>query len=133
MKPLRVCAAPGCGRLTRTSRCPAHRLPPRGRLHRRVRAQVLAEETRCWLCGDPGSTEDPLTLDHVVPRALGGPTTRANGRAAHLSCNLKRGVKVNGGVDIRTAPQTDIAQPRFSPEQVFPDFLIQRALGDENG
>lgn len=81
-----------CGARTSGSRCPAHRLPPRGRRHRRVRAQVLAEETTCWICGEPARHDDPLTLDHLVPRAHGGPTTRANARAAHRSCNVSRGI-----------------------------------------
>ena len=73
------------------ARCPLHRLPSRGRQHRRVRAQVLAEENTCWICGGEGTEDDPLTLDHVIPRAVGGPTTRENGRAAHASCNYRRG------------------------------------------
>ena len=85
----RMCVV--CGRKTKTGRCPEHQLPPRGRPHRRVRAQVLAEESICWLCGKPGTVDDPLTLDHVVPRAHGGPTARANCRAAHSSCNKRRG------------------------------------------
>lgn len=85
------------------SHCSRHGLHPRGQrcprcpakggthTHRLVRAQVLAEETLCWLCGEEGTEEDPLTLDHVIARSLGGETTRRNGRAAHGSCNSRRG------------------------------------------
>ena len=58
--------------------------------------QVLAEETMCWVYGEPGTPDDPLTLDHVIARALGGETTRANARAAHRSCNSRRGATVRG-------------------------------------
>lgn len=59
--------------------------------HNRLRAVVLAEERVCWLCGEPPRPGDPLTLDHVLARRHGGTHTRANGRAAHLSCNSGRG------------------------------------------
>lgn len=88
-KRLRACTI--CGRLTTTNRCDAHALPPRGRPHRRARAQTLQEETRCWICGHPARPDDPLTADHVIPRAHGGPNTRDNYRAAHASCNIRRG------------------------------------------
>ena len=66
--------------------------PRRANGHRRnqLRAQVLREETHCWLCGEevdrtlppflPGSPE----VDEVVPVSLGGdPLARANCRLAH--------------------------------------------------
>jgi 5-methylcytosine-specific restriction enzyme A len=59
--------------------------------HQRIRLQVLAEETVCWICGKPGTANDPLTADHVVPRIAGGRNTRSNYRAAHSSCNSRRG------------------------------------------
>ena len=52
---------------------------------------------QCWLCTeaidpqlkypDPGS----LSVDHVVPLAQLGPHAYRNVRAAHLTCNVKRG------------------------------------------
>jgi len=74
--------------------------------HRRLAAQVRAEESICWLCHQPIDRtlphRNPATgrinprswsLDHVVPidsepqLAL----VRANCRAAHLGCNSARG------------------------------------------
>jgi 5-methylcytosine-specific restriction endonuclease McrA len=52
---------------------------------------MLREEPYCWLCGKRGSAEDPLVADHVIPRSKGGTTTRSNLRAAHSSCNARRG------------------------------------------
>lgn len=97
-RPCLVCGTPSTG-----SRCPDHTLPARGRQHRRVRAHVLLEETRCHLCGKPGRADDPLTYDHVIPRSHGGPTIRANGRAAHASCNGRRGanpLRGEGGIEL---------------------------------
>ena len=35
-----------------------------------------------------------VSLDHIVPLSLLGPHSRANTRAAHLSCNVARGNRV---------------------------------------
>lgn len=57
----------------------------------RLRAVVLVRDGgRCWLCGKLGAT----TIDHVIPRSLGGPDTLDNLRAAHGSCNSARGTKL---------------------------------------
>lgn len=64
---------------------------------RKVRAQVLREESSCWLCGlpidfdaAPRSSWAP-SVDHVVPRSKGGdPYDRANLRACHVGCNSGR-------------------------------------------
>jgi len=59
--------------------------------HRRIREQVLAAESTCWRCGKPGTADNPLTADHLIPRSRGGQNVRANYRAAHASCNQSAG------------------------------------------
>jgi hypothetical protein len=44
----------------------------------------------CWICRDPLSFEE-MTLDHVTPKSKGGRRTYANLRAAHGTCNSRRG------------------------------------------
>jgi 5-methylcytosine-specific restriction endonuclease McrA len=69
-----------------------------GHRRRQLRAQVLAEETTCWLCEKPvdtnlphGTPESP-ELDEVLPISRGGsPYQRSNVRLAHRLCNQKRG------------------------------------------
>src|SRR5438552_15817270 len=61
-----------------------------GAEHQRLAKQVLNEETACWICGGRGTADDPLEVDHVVPRSKGGKTVRSNLRAAHASCNRSR-------------------------------------------
>ena len=72
-----------------------------GAKRRALRAQVLREETNCWLCGGfvdvklkHGLPESP-EVDEIVPVSLGGdPYDRTNTRLAHRLCNQKRGNKL---------------------------------------
>lgn len=62
--------------------------------------RVLAEESRCWICGleiDP-AVRYPHRMsgqaDHIIPVEANQPETffdRANVRAAHMKCNAARG------------------------------------------
>lgn len=56
----------------------------------RTAARVIERDHGiCWLCGRPGAT----TVDHVIPRARGGGHQDSNLRAAHLSCNARKGAR----------------------------------------
>jgi 5-methylcytosine-specific restriction endonuclease McrA len=57
---------------------------------KRKRAQISADMA-CWICGQPGSDDDPITADHTVPRAQGGADSPL--RPAHRSCNSRRGAQ----------------------------------------
>jgi len=46
----------------------------------------------CWLCHRPLTLEE-MSLDHVIPRSLGGGFRIANLMPAHKVCNAKRGNK----------------------------------------
>jgi len=68
------------------------------RPRKRLARQVLEEERICWLCAYPARPGDPLTADHVVPVVLGGATVRENLRAAHRSCNSRRGARLGAAL-----------------------------------
>lgn len=55
----------------------------------RNRPRVLREEENCGICGGPGQDDD--TVDHIVPRAHGGPSARHNLQRAHRECNKRKG------------------------------------------
>jgi 5-methylcytosine-specific restriction endonuclease McrA len=70
-----------------------------GGRHRRRRIEVFERDGwTCHLCGeqtDPNArVPDELapTIDHVIPRSLGGSDEPANLRTAHWLCNTLRGV-----------------------------------------
>lgn len=90
---LHLCPYPGFGTLTNGGRCDVHALPARGHAHARAAKQTLAEETTCWLCGLPGTPEDPLVAGHVLARALGGADSRENYHAVHQSHNQRSGTR----------------------------------------
>ncbi len=89
---LSICNEPGCPNLAqRRGRCRDHlEQRPRSstRRWRRLVAQVIRRDHGiCWICGKPGAT----SADHIVPARDGGPDVLSNLRAAHVSCNARRG------------------------------------------
>lgn len=69
-----------------------------GRKVETLRRQVVATYgNRCWLCHGPidltlrSPKAGSLTLDHVLPRSMGGDDDLENLRPAHRRCNLSRG------------------------------------------
>lgn len=89
-----------CGTLTNgNSRCETHRLEQDNQRYRRRgprphyagdyktrAAQIRANATECWICGQGPIPGDPWTADHIQP---GDPDSEL--RAAHLRCNSRRG------------------------------------------
>lgn len=62
--------------------------PRTGRPYRRMRAQILAEDDTCWICGKPGAD----TIDHLLPISRGGSVLdKKNCLPAHQACNSARG------------------------------------------
>lgn len=57
----------------------------------RLDAAVLAQGGRCFWCGRSFEALVPPTVDHVVPRAKGGPSWPENEVAACRRCNAQRG------------------------------------------
>ena len=56
-----------------------------------VRDDIIERDGGCCLwCG----IEDNLTIDHIIPRVLGGPDTYMNYQTLCMSCNLKKGERV---------------------------------------
>lgn len=59
-----------------------------------IRQRLVAEHGMvCGLCGKPIESESELTVDHIIPRAMGGSTTYENCQLAHKACNFRKGNK----------------------------------------
>ncbi len=50
-----------------------------------ISKQVITEEGCCTDCGHTGSTDNPLTCDHIIPKAHGGTDDRHN-----LTCRFRK-------------------------------------------
>ena len=55
-------------------------------------ALLLRDGNLCCLCPKIFTTENPPTLEHVIPEADGGMTEMSNLKLAHSSCNQKKGL-----------------------------------------
>ena len=87
-------------------------------VHRRkiTRKAVLARDS--WTCQYCGSNKSGLTVDHVVPRSRGGPSTWENIVASCAPCNRKKGNKL---------PREAQMHPRNTPRAPGPNVFIRIA------
>jgi 5-methylcytosine-specific restriction endonuclease McrA len=90
------CATPGCANSATTGRayCTDHAFPKSkrtGARERKVAARMKAEHPYCTYCGAPPTSENPLTIDHVIPLSRGGSNQRENKVVACARCNKAKG------------------------------------------
>jgi 5-methylcytosine-specific restriction endonuclease McrA len=77
------------------------------------RRNVFARDGhRCQYCGKSFATSE-LSLDHVVPRSKGGPTSWENMVAACLKCNVRKGGRTPHEAGMRLLGEP--TRPRVSP------------------
>ncbi|MEM9586248.1 MAG: HNH endonuclease [Planctomycetota bacterium] len=102
---------PRIARLTRFDRMPMQTV-------RFNRKNLFArDDHRCQYCGKSEPTHK-LSLDHVVPRSLGGPTTWENIVCSCLRCNSRKGGRTPEQAGMKLL--TDPAKPRFNPLMIQP-------------
>jgi 5-methylcytosine-specific restriction endonuclease McrA len=82
------------------------------------RHSILARDGYC--CQYCGATRD-LTIDHVVPRWMGGPHTWENLVTCCRKCNLKKGDKTpkQANMKLKTTPR----RPKFIPYLALPQYI----------
>ena len=85
------------------------------------RSLLSRDNYTCQYCG---STEHPLTIDHVIPKSRGGKTEWTNVVAACVACNRKKGNKMP--VDAKMIPRTKPAKPGY-----IAVVLLGQAKGNE--
>ncbi|MCG9895335.1 MAG: HNH endonuclease [Fimbriimonadaceae bacterium] len=89
------------------------------------RHSILARDGYC--CQYCGSTRD-LTIDHVVPRWMGGPHTWENLVACCRRCNLKKGDKTprQANMKLKTEPR----RPKFIPYLSLQQYIRAIQIDD---
>ena len=101
--------APRIVRLTRFDRMPAHTM-------RFNRKNLFARDDHtCQYCGK-NEPSHQLSLDHVVPRSHGGPTTWENIVCCCLRCNSRKGGRTPKQAHMNLLSQP--AKPRFNPTMI---------------
>jgi hypothetical protein len=67
----------------------------------------------CEYCGaQAGFSSDPFTVDHIIPRSLGGPTNLENLAYSCFGCNQHKSVRVSA-----SDPVTESLVPLFHPRR----------------
>ena len=64
-------------------------MPSRSAIKRRRHTLVLAYKNKCGICGKEIKGESP-TIDHLIPKALGGNGELSNLQLAHKKCNSRK-------------------------------------------
>src|SRR6476661_2966151 len=77
-----------------------------------------------YMCQYCGTTEMPLTMDHVIPKSRGGKTEWTNVVAACVNCNRRKGNKMP--VDAKMIPRNKPAKPGY-----IAVVLLGQAKGNE--
>ena len=105
--PRSACAVPGCPeRATLRGRCATHARQVRATYDRirgtrqergydnawlRLVKEAIKAQPWCSVCMHPGSPDNPLTGDHIIPLSKGGTSTIENIRVLCRYHNSKRG------------------------------------------
>ena len=78
-----------------------------------LREQIAVEAShRCGYCLTPQDhTAMPMTIEHIIPRALGGPTTQDNLWLACPLCNGHKAAQTHG-IDPVTGQRVPLFNPR---------------------
>jgi len=91
-----------------------------GKMIRRPRPQVKLSKQEIfrrdnYACQYCGSNEKQLTLDHVIPRSLGGNHTWENLVAACRQCNHRKGGRLanKAGMQLKTKPEAPSASASY--------------------
>lgn len=98
-------------------RCHIKRPRPRLKLSRR--SIFARDDYTCQYCGHRGND---LTVDHVVPRRLGGPTSWENLVCCCKRCNTRKGDKTLAQVGFTLERQP--RKPRYVPFISLTKFIV---------
>ena len=93
---------------------------PRGGVVFSRRNLYRRDNFTCQYCGSRPGTQE-LTLDHVVPRSMGGRTTWENCVLACTACNTRKGGRTPEGARmiLRTVPRKPAWSPWYSFARKF--------------
>jgi 5-methylcytosine-specific restriction endonuclease McrA len=89
---------------------------PRQEVKLNRRNLYARDSNRCQYCGETFSTRE-LTIDHVVPRVLGGEHTWGNLVCACVPCNARKGGRTPNGASMKLIRRP--YRPRRNPVMIL--------------
>lgn len=91
----------------------------------------LRDDNRCQYCGKKYGTNH-LSLDHVVPRSRGGPSTWENIVCACLKCNVRKGGRTpqEAGMKLFRLPSKPHRNPSLSHQLTSRKYVAWRNFLD---
>lgn len=110
-----------------------HRAIPPGKIKHRVkfmpRYMYMRDGYRCQYCFS--DVRKNLTIDHVLPRCKGGPTTYDNCTTACFDCNQKKANKTleEAGMKLLSIPVTPflgMVIPNHKMPQEWTDYIMSK-------
>lgn len=63
----------------------------------RLSKRAIKEHPWCVVCNHPGSPDNPLTGDHIIPHGRGGRNVRSNVQVLCLRHNSSKGARLDSG------------------------------------
>jgi len=99
-------------RVPRVIRLVAYGKMPNGQVKFNRRNLFARDENRCQYCGRRFPSSE-LSLDHVIPRSMGGLTTWTNVVCACVACNKRKGGRTPKDAHMRLIRKPSV--PRRSP------------------
>lgn len=96
--------------------------PPRRHVPFTRRNLYRRDHYTCQYCGARPGTEN-LSIEHIVPRSMGGPTSWTNCVLACLKCNVKKGSRTPELAGMRLLRQP--RKPRWIPQVTLPDGVVK--------
>lgn len=97
----------------------------------KVQTIIDRDGPECFLCKEPFSKKQPMTLDHWIPRSAGGTDEISNLRIAHRKCNTLKSDLIP--VDDKTVPLREVGVKRRKKEHLRTEIMGRFCGVCENG
>jgi len=82
------------------------------------------DRVTCQYCGERPGTEN-LSIEHIIPRSMGGPTNWTNCVLACLRCNVRKGNRTPDQAGLRLLRKP--TRPRWMPHVSLPDGIVKKS------
>lgn len=97
---------------------------------KRLRFEILRRDGHaCRYCGTKGTADNPLTVDHVIPRALGGTDAASNLVTACADCNAGKSSAAPDAhlvADVETSAASWQAAKDAAAQQMVDDVTLRQ-------